>query len=628
MVKELSSTLEARGFQISVISWTFAQVDGDSIYVILDSGDHPLLADRSEAQFMQITKLLTQGSNVFWITVPESSLETMNPETGILTGFARVARSENENLRLITFDAQCNIGSESARLVKMLSDTMTKSFYEGTTRAEELEYVYRDGKLLIPRLIPDNIPVSCKTSSGYIPNVTTCNFHQSNRPLRLCVENPGLLDSFIFVDQEVARKPLPENKVEIQVKACGINFRDVLIALGQMKPSSVMADECSGIVTAVGSGCQEDFQVGDRVCTWNGTPYASTTRLDSSNAYPIPGNMTFPVAASMPVVFITAYYSLVDISGLQKGQSLLIHAMSGGVGQAAIMIAQYIGADIFVTAGSLDKRRLIREKFNIPESHIFSTRSRNFKSGVLKLTENKGLDVILNSLSGEALQNTWDCIAKFRTFVEIGKTDIYRRSTLNMEPFDKYVKFASVDLLLLSQHKSKKLRAIFAQVVSLFENGALQPVYPITVLPINEIESAFRLIQARKHTGKIVLEANLATMVKSRTPSPTPLKLDEKCSYLIAGGLGAVGFEVCRLMAIYGAKNIIILSRRQRTLEERNKYMCEIEAYGAKVRIITCDITDSVELQKTISYCQETLPPIRGIIQAAMVLQVSIRGDV
>jgi len=215
----------------------------------------------------------------------------------------------------------------------------------------------------------------------------------------------------IFQDDKSKETPLEDDKVEIEVKACGVNFKDVFIALGQMRSTDQMVGECSGIISSVGANLNHRFRVGDRVWSLVATPYANFARSLGCTVYKIPDSMSFLTAASIPVVFTTAYYSLVNVAKLKKGQTVLIHAASGGVGQAALMIAKSIGAEIIATVGSLSKAEMLMERYNIAKSHIFSSRSLNFSSGIRRLTNGGGVDVVLNSLAGEAMQESWHCVA-------------------------------------------------------------------------------------------------------------------------------------------------------------------------------------------------------------------------
>lgn len=622
--REICSALEAKGFPASIPSWRSSEnICEEKIYVILDSSDRPLLANLSSERFQQIRNLLTKTKRMFWISAGDSKTVTSVPEKGLITGFARAARSENEGLKLITFDVRSNLSTDSqtAAATSMVLAAAFGSSAESSLA--ETEYAYQDGQILIPRLMPDNRINDMVTGMNKTPKAESTLFKQSQRSLRLHVGKPGLLDSLVFVDDRRVLEKLRDDELEIEIDAFGVNFKDVFIALGQMKATTPMGGECSGVVTAIGSHCRSRFRVGDRVCAWYATAYANHARARASNTSCIPSSMSFVTAASMPVIFLTAYYGLVEIASLQKGQTVLIHSAAGGVGQAAIQIAQHLGANIFATVGSLSKRQELVEKLGIPENQIFSNRSRAFKKGLLRMTGGEGVDVVLNSLSGEALLDSWDCIAKFGTFIEIGKSDIYRNSKLGMKPFERNVKFASLDLVGLADHRPETMRAVFGKIMSMFESGILVPVQPVTTMAITDIEDAFRLIQSRKHTGKVVLTVENETMVKALPPPNETMHLEGSSTYVIAGGLGGLGQKIIHFLANHGAKHILVLSRRNLGEIERLNIEQQLGSSGAKVRIEACDIANLGELQKVATQCLADMPPVKGVIHAAMVLRVS-----
>jgi NADPH:quinone reductase-like Zn-dependent oxidoreductase len=191
-----------------------------------------------------------------------------------------------------------------------------------------------------------------------------------------------LLDTFQWEEDETYHTPLPENCIEIEVKAVGLNFKDVLVALGSLAENKLGVD-ASGIITRVGSAVI-DFKVGDRVMTASCDTFATYVRFPSKGAISVPLDMSFEEAASMPLIFLTAYYALITAGGLIAGEKILIHAAAGGVGQAAIMIAKAKGAEIFATVGAEIKKQLLVEQYGIPEDHIFSSRDTSFVKGVLR----------------------------------------------------------------------------------------------------------------------------------------------------------------------------------------------------------------------------------------------------
>ena len=618
---ELLSAVKKTGFSCAMRSWP-SQVRRDVIYVIIDNGEKPVLVQPSQEQFYQITALTTGAESVLWLTVHEDSSAKTNPEKGLITGLARVARTENDNLKFLVVDVQQSVSRERENVVSAMSKLLNETF--GVTSDDgnptETEYIYNNEQLQISRALPNATFDQWMDAGRERKEVGL--FHQPGRFLKLHVETPGLLDSLVFINDALVQKPIGRDEIEIETKAHGVNFKDVYIALGQMKPTERMTGESAGIVTRVGFNFQSKFKIGDRVCGWGSlSPFATRSRVLGNCSYPLPASMSFTTAASIPVVFLTAYIGLVRIAKLQKGQIVLIHAASGGVGQAAIMIAQQIGAEIIATVGSSSKSNLLSEHYGIPKSHIFSSRLRTFKQGVLRLTQGRGVDAALNSLSGEFLHDTFACIAPCGTFVEIGKADILKRNQLSMVPFDNMVTFASLDLGIVKDYRSDELASAFAEVMSMFEKDILRPVEPITAINISNIEEAFRLIQARKHRGKIVLSSDDDAMVKIISIRP-PLKLMGDATFVIAGGLGDLGRRICHFLAKHGAKHIVTLSRRNLDPEVRQAFEDEIRTMGAEIHVFSCDIIDNERVHEIASVCKATLPPVRGIIQAAMILRV------
>ena len=617
----LEAAIQKLGYNCQYSMGVSSAISEEKIYIIIDSGSNSVLEDPSHNEFTAITSLLTQGKKVLWVSATSRKPSYVTPESCLITGFARVARSENSTLELVTLRLHRGPNTGESDMIEVICEVLAKSFHDSSPPGE-LEYIWREGKLIIERLIVDAstedaiFPLDAKSRPG------KQSFSRRDRPLKLHVSSPGLLDSMVFVDDTAAGEEVAPDEIEVEAKAFGINFKDVFIALGQMK-NQQMTGECAGIITRIGHALHSQYQIGDRVCGWRGTPYASFTRFKATNVHHIPDDMSFETAASIPVVYMTAYYGLVEVSRLSKGDKVLVHAASGGVGQAAIQIAQALEAEIFATVGSATKKQLLMDRYGIPESHIFSSRSKTFKSGIMRITEGNGVDVILNSLSGEYLQDTWDCIARFGTFIEMGKTDIYRNGQISMSPFDRNVNFSSIDLVLLADHRGTKMKALFSEVMSMFRDGRYKPVHPVTAMPVEEIEGAFRLIQGRKHVGKLVLRVGEETFVKATQPKAEPLQLASNSTYIIAGGRGSLGKSIIRFMISRGAKHLVVLSRRGLDSREREVFEQEIAIGNSDVRTVACDVTNTENLQTVISDIKHSMPPIKGVIQAAMVLQVS-----
>ncbi|KAI0016579.1 KR domain-containing protein [Xylariomycetidae sp. FL0641] len=436
--------------------------------------------------------------------------------------------------------------------------------------------------------------------------------------MKFRVQVPGLLNTIRFVDNEELAAPLGEDQIEVQVRAHGVNFKDVFIALGQMIPKAVMAGVAAGVVTAVGPKARSSWKVGDRVIGLLVSPFGNQVRVNSNGEIRIPDSLDFATAASLLWIYYTAWYTLRHVAHLEKGQTALIHAASGGVGQAAIQLAQFVGAEIFVTVSTVAKRHLPQEQYGIPESHIFSY--RHFKRNIMEATAGEGVDVVPNSLSGEFLVDSWDCVAKLGTFCEIGKTDIYGRSQLNMANFEKGITFSAMDGGHVYERSPGFVVRALQEILDLVEKGLLKPVYLVTTYPMTRIQEGFSRIAARKHVGKLVLVADEETLVQATKPKAAPFKLHRDGTYVVGGGLGDISVKASHFLAERGASHIVALTRRNVYQAMRDLLEKAIRELGGTLHTIQCDITvkkDVLAAARQIS----RLPPVRGVIQSALVLR-------
>ena len=613
----LNCDLSRKGFGASQGDWKDSTIEEACSYVILESSKHRLLQKATPTQFSRITNLLSEATKVYWISLADGA-QRIVPDNAMPIGLARTARNEHPKLNCFTIDVQDLLAENTGSVRKAILDFMVSTERNIRNNGHlEFEVMYRGGKMRIQRFVPDTKLKKALPGSVEASETEEIVFLQEDRPLKVRVDKPGLLSSLAFVDNKL--EPLEPDEVEIEAHAWGVNFKDVFVALGQMKPSQTMTGETAGVLVGVGDNFKSQYRIGDRVTAMLGTPYASRTRTDGHLIHRIPSRMSFTDAASIPLAFGTAYYGLVNCAGLSKGQTVLIHAASGGVGQAAIKIAQRIGATIFGTVGSASKRKLLIDTYGIPEKHIFSSRTTGFSARIKELTGGDGVDVVLDSLAGPALQASWECIASLGCFVEIGKTDIYRRNQLDMGPFDRNVRFASVDMVVLSQRRPKLVQQLLRDIFKVFISSQIT-LLPITTLPIGGIEKAFRMIQGRNHTGKMVLRADARSTVQAKIQSPS---LRPDGTYLIAGGLGGLGKLLCKHLQRCGASYIGLLTRKDLDASARSQTEMDLtEVPGSTVRILTCDITDSSAIKKTAKNLACSMPPVRGILHGAMLLSV------
>lgn len=481
--------------------------------IFLGGMDQSLLSHLTPEKFQEFQRLMSRARGLLW-TVRHTLSYRQSLGGNMAVGLARTVRSET-GVPFATLDLGEKESMSDADAVRHVLDVFQGVFCKRSQLMQsDMEFVIRDGHVCVPRLI-DNHPLNLSVQQETADAPPALQpFKQADRPLRLTAGDSRTLDEMYFTDDDARNDPLPEDYVEIRVTCTGLNFRDVLMAMGQLRGDK-LGQECSGVVSKVGSAVT-NFATGDRVCAMSPGSLATYTRCPASCAWVIPDDMSFEIAASIPAVFCTAYYSLVDLGRLSEGESVLIHAAAGGVGQAAIIIAQSIGAKIFATVGSVDKKRFLMQTYNLKEDQIFFSRDTSFADGIRRSTGGEGVDVALNSLSGDALQATFECIAPFGRFIELGKRDITSNSRLEMSHFNENVSFASVDLGIVREKRPKLLKRLFRNSFQIFGDARAYSRWPVTTLPISELEAGFRALQGGQVIGKMVVSITDDSKVKVR----------------------------------------------------------------------------------------------------------------
>lgn len=485
----------------------------DKVCLVLADIDEAILMNVKKATFDSIRNFVIGARGIMWVS-RGGALESEVPERSLHSGLLRTLRDEERVHRYVTLDLDPNEGPWTTKGSKTIIEVFKNTFnYDVDLGPIDFEYAERGSVILVPRFANDPVEnAAISTTVSSVPEMMP--YHQPGRELKLGVEQPGLLDSLTFRDDPAANDALPDDFVEIESKAFGLNFRDVMVGMGQMQ-EKIMGFESSGVITKVGSDTSHGFKVGDRVMAIiSRGGWTTFTRLHWTGVARIPDDVSFEDAASIPMVFVTAYYCLFESARLSKGESVLIHAGSGGVGQAAIILAKHIGAEIFTTVSTPEKTKFIVDTYGVPADHIFSSRDPSFAKNIMSATNGRGVDVVLNSLSGEMLEQSWNCIAYLGRFVEIGKRDIQSNKNLQMANFQKAISFAAIDLIHLAKYKRHAQAKVMDDVSKLMAQGIIKTITPITVYPISDVQRAFRTMQAGKHLGKIVIAPRQGDLVK------------------------------------------------------------------------------------------------------------------
>jgi NADPH:quinone reductase-like Zn-dependent oxidoreductase/acyl carrier protein len=321
---------------------------------------------------------------------------------------------------------------------------------------------------------------------------------------------------------------------------------------------------------------------------------------------PRPPHLSVVDAAGIPVAMLTAYYALHELARIRSGERVLIHAGTGGVGLAAIQLCRRAGADVIATAGSPEKRDYLR---GLGIEHVFDSRTTAFADEVRASTSGRGVDVVLNSLAGEAIAAGLASLAPRGRFVEIGKRDIYADTHIGLQPFARNLSFFAVDLARMTEEEPDYVAGLFREVMALVTSGALGPL-PTTVAPVTDAAESFRTMARAEHIGKLVV-----TGWSDAKDVDVPLVRPD-ATYLVTGGTGALGLATARHLVDRGARYIALVGRRAPSARATAAIVA-LETSGARVVAVSADVADRAQLAAALDEVSRALPPLRGIVHAA-----------
>jgi phthiocerol/phenolphthiocerol synthesis type-I polyketide synthase C len=419
----------------------------------------------------------------------------------------------------------------------------------------------------------------------------------------------------------IERRPPGPGQAEIAVAATGLNFRDVMWGLSVL-PDEMLEEgmagpalglECAGHIVATGANV-EDLNPGDAVVAITGGAFATHVTVDTRTVARLPSGLPLEAAVTIPIAFLTAYYGLVTCARLTHGEWVLIHGGAGGVGLAALQVARWRGARVIATASSVEKRDLAAA---LGAEHVFDARANGFVDGVRRATGG-GLAVVLNSLSGEAMELTVGLLAPFGRFVELGKRDFLANTHIGLRPFRNNLTYFGVDLDQLMLAQPDKGRQLFKEVIELIGEGEFSPL-PYRTFRAREFIDAMRLMQQSGHVGKIVItppEAEELGFAPRRRFKPAPDK-----TYLVTGGCGGFGLATARWLAERGARHLVLVGRRGAASSEAREALANLAASGVKVHAEALDIADAAAVEKLLQKIGRTLPPLAGVFHAATVFE-------
>ncbi|RYP61239.1 hypothetical protein DL771_010199 [Monosporascus sp. 5C6A] len=609
---EALNSLRENGWDIERIYSPKSAITTSRPVLILDEMTDSLMDRLSSEQWAVLKHLVELECSILWVTCG-AHLDVTDPTRAAISGLFRTIRAESP-VHLVTLDVGQPAGPTTIEAISFCLDVLCKP----RPKQSDSEYVERDGVIRISRLLPDTVLTGMQSDEPSESKVDTLDLHAAETTIQLRTEQLGNIESIRFGEMAPEPVPLAEGRVEVEIYAAGMNYKDVVVAMGIVPGDElVLGGEAAGVVTQISSGVT-GFEIGQRVVFLGRGCFANRAQVTPARVHPIPDWMSFEEAATLCGVYLTSIYSLFDMANLRTGQRVLIHSAAGGVGIASIQLARYIGAEIFVTVGTAEKREFLKSTFGIADDHIFNSRNTDFASQIMAATNGEGVDVVLNSLTGDMLDESFRILSDRGTMVEIGKKDILDRGSLPMEPFDRNISFRAVDMSY-ERSPDPLVARLMSQLFELVHGGHVAPINPIHRFSFADIPSAIRFLRAGRHIGKIVITDGPDAVVEVPVRrAPRALHLRSDVCYLIVGGLKGLCGSLAVYLAKSGAKHLAVISRSGHSDQRSQGIVREINALGAQIDLLTADVCSAKDVERAF---EQTTIRIGGIIQGAMVLR-------
>lgn len=518
-----------------------------------------------------------------WSADRGAGAATPSPWVASLEGLGRTYRSERPDISTTVMTAE-HFDQADLDLVSTLC--------QGTVSEPVIRS--RSGRIWVPRLVKlDMGPMSAEPRA----------------PRALMMETAGDIDSLRLRD--LAPASPGTGQVEVGVRVAALNFRDVLAGLGMVeaRTTDALGHEAAGVVTRVGPGVG-GLEPGDAVVTLAEGAFAERVTCSVDRVLPKPEGLDWSESASLPVAYLTAYHALVFAAGVQKGQRILVHSAAGGVGRAAVHLGLALGAEVYATAGSPERRAMVRE---LGAGAVFDSHSASFGAEVLAHTRGRGVDVVVNSLVGEAVNAGLASLVRGGTFVELGKRDL--RNPAEVAAQHPGVRYVAFDLFDELDAAPGRYREAWSTIVDMVRAGRL-PVLPRQEYPWDRAADAWRLMSRGGHIGKVLL----------RLPGRNGREVRGDGTYLVTGATGAVGLRTVRWLVERGARDVVVTSRT-RPDGEANQVLADLRSTGAVVEWVGADISRAKDTRHLFEHIALTGRTLRGVVHSAGAVRDALLGD-
>ncbi|TGJ83752.1 hypothetical protein E0Z10_g5010 [Xylaria hypoxylon] len=586
---------------------------GTTVFTLCEA-KKPLLSTISDADMDKVKLMTDRAASLVWVT-NGNTLQGGCPDYALVSGLARSLVLEQPSLHFNTFDVdEPEIDPEitARHLIATLNQWGS---------AVDREFVQQNGAVRVSRYVPDaGINSLFRAKQGL--EMATLALKDAGL-VRLGIESVGQFDTLYF--KQLTLPELSPNKVRIRVASVGVNAKDFYVLAGRVDtPNATCQLECTGTVEKVGSAVK-GFAVGDHVVAMAPTHFENIQTLPEWACFKLQPDENLNITATLSVPYATAIYALHHRANLRSGESVLTHSGAGGVGIAAIQIAKLAGAQVFTTVSTEEKKKYLVDNLGVKPENIFSSRDTSFQEDILKATAGRGIDVTLNSLTGDQLHATWKCVAEFGRFVEIGKLDLSTAGRLEMDQFLKNTTFTAFDLSYLYNSTDDRMHQtwndLLAKTMALYRAGAIKAIEPLQVFNVSEATAAFCSFSSRARMGRIAINLQKPDVeIRVQRLRHETVFSGEK-SYIMIGCLGGLGRTVSRWMVQRGARKFVFLGRSGTAKPAAKALVDDLEASGAQCTVFKGDVCSEKDVIATVAAAEGD---IGGVVQAAMGLNEAI----
>ncbi|OLN84398.1 Lovastatin diketide synthase LovF 12 [Colletotrichum chlorophyti] len=619
---QILSELKDCGLQTHSISWDKANLSssGSDIHVVIDDGQRPVLNNISSIKFQKIVQLLKAPSKVVWITVQTNYKYATNPVKHLITGVSRTAHAENDDLNMVTVDVQqgISLNNDDAQLIDFLSN-LIRTHGMSDSSSTEREYIFQDNQILIPRVIPSNSIQ--RWMPGHVAEMTKMQpFRSAPVPLRLDHHRTRVTNTPVYVENESMKGPLKCDEIELSLEAMGTSD-DVT------RPS---LNGFVGIVTAVGSSIDE-ARVGDRVVAFDRTPYPNKLRVPGCQVRSLSNQIPSATVASLLIPFMASYHALSEVASVSSGSTVVVHGAAKAAAKAAIAVAKGIGATVIQAVPRHENLAALNDPLTALADYIVPDSGYSCKYQLRKYLGYRLVDAVISCTEAPISRELSEVVKPFGHFVHI--EDHSESSSAWAVPNTNLLSSPTIsrlDIDSLMLAKPKTMSVLLSHAVDLFQQlSTVVQATNINVEPIQKMEKLFTSAAQRGgyHSPLLALQGD-DSPVRVCTPEERSLILSPDATYLISGGLGDLGKRFIRLMCEAGAQHIVTLSRGVLSshdgLDALQDQMRKEHNQNCSIQDIQCDIAKLDDVRTALSIIKaQGLPPVRGVIQAAVSLKDS-----